>query len=83
MDRDYFQYVEESSSSALRIASRTIAMAAYGMIGVYMLSVAITGTLPTVVLDILPRLINEDSSMDIIMMANGSHEYEMIAHGEI
>lgn len=38
MHREYFQHIEEVSSSALRVPSHTIAITACGMIGVYVLS---------------------------------------------
>jgi hypothetical protein len=41
MHREYFQHIEEVSSSALRVASRTIAITAYGMIGGYVLSMTL------------------------------------------
>mmetsp|Transcript_5969 Transcript_5969/g.10285 ORF Transcript_5969/g.10285 Transcript_5969/m.10285 type:complete len:84 (-) Transcript_5969:169-420(-) len=82
VDRDYFQHVEEASYSALRIACRAIVIAAYGVIiCVFVLQIAIPGILTVVVSDVLPRVIDVDSSMD--MMANDSHEYEMIGHDEI
>jgi len=81
MDRDYFQYVEDASSSAMRIASRTIALAAYGMIGVYALSVTFQGIVPAVMSNVLPLVNDEDSSMD--MMANGSHQMIFHNHGDL
>lgn len=80
MDRDYFQHVEEASSSALRTASRALAIAVYGMIGVYVLSIAAPAASPVVVSDVLPRMINANTS--VYVMANGPHEYEMMGHGE-
>jgi hypothetical protein len=49
MDREYFQQIEESSSSALRITSRTITVTACGMISVYVLSIALPALLPGIV----------------------------------
>mmetsp|Transcript_8058 Transcript_8058/g.14120 ORF Transcript_8058/g.14120 Transcript_8058/m.14120 type:complete len:82 (-) Transcript_8058:290-535(-) len=81
MDRDYFQHVEEVSFSALRLASRAIAIMCYGGIGVYVLSVAFTGKLPTVMSDAMPQLIDEDPSLD--MLANGSQGHEVFGYGEL
>ncbi len=81
MDRDYFQHVEEAYKSTVRVASRTIALAAYGIVGVYVLSVAFPSVLPTVMSDVLsPPMNGDDSSMN--MMANGSREM-IFGHGEM
>ena len=37
MDLDYFQHVAETSSAAVRVACRVVAIVAYGMIGSYAL----------------------------------------------
>ena len=81
MDREYFQHVEEASSSALRSVSRTVAIAAYSIMGVYMLSIAMPAILPVAVSDVLPRMIDVQSNMG--MLVNVSHEYDMIDHGEL
>ena len=73
MDRDYFQHVEEAYKSTVHVASRTIALAAYGIVGVYVLLVVFPSVLPTVMSDVLlPRMNDDYSSMD--MMANDSRE---------
>ena len=46
MDRDYFQHVAESSSATVRVAYRIIAIVAYGMIGSYVLTIALPALSP-------------------------------------
>lgn len=77
MDCAYFQHVvEDAYSSARRIASRAIAAAAYGLVGVYALSVAFPGVVPTVVSEVLPQA-NDDG---LNMMADGSHDVGNVRH---
>jgi len=41
MDLDYFQHVAETSSATVRVAYRMVAIVAYGMIGSYVLTIAL------------------------------------------
>ena len=80
MDRDYFKHVEEASSYALHIASRTIAIAASGMICVYVLLMTLSVISPVVVSDALSQMGEVNLKLDMNMMANGSHEHDLIDH---
>ena len=72
---------EEASSSVSRIASRTIVIVAYGMIGVYVLSFALPAIVPAFVSAALTEYTtgDADSSVDgqTTMMSDGLHGYDM------
>ena len=65
MDGDYFKIVEEASSAALRVVSRSVAI---GVLSVYVLSTMMPGVLPVVaVSDVLPAgMVDVASSMDVV-----------------
>lgn len=79
MDSAYFQHaLEDAYSSVRRIASRAIAIAAYGMVGVYALSIAFPGVIPAVMSDALPQANNGDDSNNMIV--DGPHDMGNIRH---
>ena len=65
MYQDYFKHIEDVSSSAKRFVSRIIIIAVYGLIGIYVLTLALSPLTP-----ILPRMVNADN-----MMGDGMDDY--------